>query len=360
MGSKGGGTSKTVTEPWKQAQPYVLESLDFGRNVMQNPAEYYPGATFNGPTQGQLQGWNDRLGYMDSVFGGQPTLQYGNAVGGVNNLLSGGQLGNMASFAGQGAQGALGGWNQFGQAGGLDATGAINRMLSGEADYSGLQGAIDAANAPILRQFEQEILPGLNSRATFLNNETGGVKALNKILPDIGERMALNAATLTNQERLRALGSQEAAAGLVSQGGQQANQGALGYGNLFGNLAGGASGDIARGLGLFGTIGAMGEQPGVLNQQFADWGAGFQNQALQDDINRWNYYQQQPQDMATWYNQLVNGTAGLGGTAKGPSGGSGGTAMGALGGAATGAGLASVLGTSTGWGAALGALAGFL
>lgn len=358
--SKGGGTTKQVSEPWKQAQPYVLESLDTARGVMQNPGQYYPGQTFVGPTDAQYQAWGDRLGYMDSVFGNQPTLKYGNAVGGVNSLLSGGGMGNLAGQIGGTGLNALQGWNSFGTAGSLDATGAINQMLSGQPDYGGLQSAVDAANAPILRQFEQEIMPSLNSRATFLNNETGGVKALNKVLPEIGQRMSENAQGIYNQERLRALSDRNQAAGLVSQGGLSANQGALGYGNLLGNLYGGASGDIARGLGLFGSIGQMGEQPGNLNSQFADWGAGFQNQALQDDMNRWNYYQSQPQDMATWYNQIVNGTAGLGGTTKGPSGGSGGTAMGALGGAAAGAGLASTLGMSTGWGAALGALAGFL
>lgn len=356
MGSKGGSTT-TRTEPWRQAQPYILEGMSAARNVMQNPPMYYPGQTFVGPTPGQVQSWADQLGYADLVFGGQPTLQYGSAVGGINELLSGGRLGGMADIVGGQAAQQIGGMGPFGTAGGLDATAAINRMLSGQPDYGGLQGAIEAANAPILRQFEQQILPSLNTRATFLNNPTGGIKSLNMVLPEIGERMALNAQNLTNQERLRALQEQQYAANLVSQGGLAANQQALGLGNLFGNLAGGASGDIARGLGFFGPTAQMGMIPSQLAGQFADFGAGFQQQALQDQMNRYNYYQNLPQDLATWYTQIGQGTAGLGGQTRGPAPNQ---ALNALGGAATGAGLASALGASTGWGAGLGALAALI
>jgi hypothetical protein len=357
--SKGGGTVKQTSDPWKPAQPYVLDSLQGAQQAYNNPPQYYPGQGFVGPTAGQAQSWSDRLGYMDSVFGGQPTLQYGNAVGGVNSLLGGGGMGTLANQLGGQAGNQLGAWNQFGTADGLNATGAINSMLSGQPDYTGLQGAVDAANAPILRQLNQEIIPGLNTRATFLNNETGGVKALNKVLPDVLQRMDENAQGLYNQERLRALGSRDAAAGMVAQGGQQANQGNISLGNLFGNLAGGAAGATNQGLAQFGNIGQMGQMPGDLNAAFADWGAGFSNQALQDSMNRWNYNQTQPMDMASWYSQIVNGTAGLGGSQKVPSNSTSGTAAGALGGAAAGAGLASSLGMSTGWGAGLGALAGY-
>lgn len=327
-----------------------------------NPAEYYPYQNFVGPTGTDMAAWDNRLTYQDQVFGGQNPLQYGNATDSLNALMSGNtDMGALSSGYGSQALSSLDGWNQFGQAGGLDANPAISRMLSGTPDYSGLQGAIDAANAPILRQFNEEIMPGLNSRATFLNNETGGIKALNKILPDIGERMSMNANTLYNQERNRALSDQAQAAGMVAQGGLSENQGLLGLGGLAGNLAGGVSGDAIRATGLFPSMYEMGLQPGTTSSQFADWQRSYMENALNDDMARYNYAQNAPRDNAQWYAQQVGN---LTAANKAPSGGggssSGGGLLGALGGAATGASLAGTLGMSSGWGAALGAAASFL
>jgi hypothetical protein len=323
--SKGGGTTKQVSEPWSQAQPYVLDSLRGAQQVYRNPPQFYPGQTFVGPTPGDMAAWDTRLGYSDSVFGGANAPRFGQATDALSGLLSGGGMGSLA---------------QAGLPGGQDA---LTRMLSGTPDYAGAQGAIDAANAPILRQLEQEIIPGLNSRATFLNNETGGIKALNKILPDVAERMSLNAGSILNQERLRALQSQETGLGML------------------GNFLGGASGDQTRGLGLFPSMVGLGETPGLLASQFSEWGRQFPQQALNEDMARWDYQQGQPMDMASWYSQIVNGTAGLGGTSSSrtPTN----TGLNALGGAATAGALGSTLGLTggaLGGAAGLGALLAFI
>lgn len=322
MSKGGGGTTKQVSEPWSQAQPYVLDSLRMAQGVTRSPPQFYPGQTFVGPTPGENAAWDTRLGYSDAVFGGANAPKFGQATDALSGLLSGGGMGALAGAGMEGGEAAL------------------TRMLSGTPDYAGAQGAIDAANAPILRQLEQEIIPGLNSRATFLNNETGGIKALNKIMPDVAERMSLNAGSIMNQERLRALSSQESGLGML------------------GNFLGGASGDATRGLGLFPTMVGLGETPGLLAGQFADWGRQFPQAALGEDMARWDYQQGQPMDMASWYSQIVNGTAGLGGTSSSrtPTN----TGLNALGGAATGAALAGTLGMGTGMGAGLGALLAFI
>lgn len=279
-GGKGGGSQKTVTEPWKAAQPYVKESFDVARGVLENPAEYFPGQTFVGPTAGETGAWDQMLKYSDDVFGGQPTMKYG------------------------------------------DATSALTKLLQGP-DYNGVQGAIEAANAPILRQFNEQIIPGLNQKATFLNNETGGIKALNRVMPEIGGRMAENAQGLMNQERL--------------QGREMS----------------------LRALGLTPTIAEMGQFPGQLGMDFANWGRGFQEQALGDQMSRWDFQQNQPQDLAGWYANLVGGLGGLGQTTKG-TGPKPNTGLNLLGGATAGASLAPLLGMGGGMGAGMGALLAFL
>lgn len=154
--------------------------------------------------------------------------------------------------------------------------------------------------------------------------------------------------------------------------------------------AGGQLGDMGYNLGQLGQggIGALGDLYGAIGQNQFRAGSlvpslqqmgyndinqmlgvgetieGKAGELLQDDINRWNYYQQLPQEQLDRYSNLINQLpAGLGTqTARGGGGGSGGL-MGALGGGATGAGIASALSLTgpVGWGlAGLGALGGLL
>jgi hypothetical protein len=266
----GGGTpSRTtqVSEPWSGVRPYLTGNYAQASQLANRPSEYFPGDTVVGPTEAEGGAWNSLFGFNNSVFNGANSPQYGAATSALNNSLTGqNSLGNMAGGLAPGAMNAIGGAfspyniggrfdalqgpsgsvrepgaqagqigqygfgtslnpNQFapifGQAGGLDAQPAFNRMLSGQPDYQGAQGAIDAANAPILRQLNEQIIPGLNQQATFTNNMTGGIKGLNTALPQVAQRMGENAQNIMNQERVRALDQQERAAGLVSQGGLQ-------------------------------------------------------------------------------------------------------------------------------------------
>jgi hypothetical protein len=131
------------------------------------------------------------------------------------------------------------------------AQSALAKMLSGTPDYVGQQASIDAANAPILRNLNQSIIPGLNQRATFLNNSTGGIKALNRVLPDVTERMSLNANDLMNQERIRALNAQ--------------NQGLT----QFGNLTGQQNSQAMQAASLFPQLSQLGLIPSTLQEKLA-------------------------------------------------------------------------------------------
>lgn len=438
----------------------------------QNPS-YYDGQTYVGSTPAEADAWAARSGYNQSVFADQPALNYGGATNYLNNTLAGntqlaGISGSM-SGAGDVVGGAFSPYNigqrfdslqgpqgsvreatpqagqigqygfgtsldasarapQFGQAGSLDATGAYQRMLSGQPDYAGAQGAIDAANAPILRQLNEQIIPELNQRATFTNNMTGGIKGLNSALPDIAQRMGENAQNIMNQERVRALDQQERAAGQVAQGGFQgyglglqtaqgergleqslanlglsadqarANLGlsdaqlglntdmarygmsqdasnfglqreqareaamggyrsdALGYGSLAGQLAGQNSSDQARAAAMFPSIYDVGRQPGNDQLAYANYDRAIQEDALQGDIDRFNYMRDQPFDQLGWYANLINGTASPYGS-QSQTGPAGSRAAGALGGAAAGYGLTSQF-TSNPWINGIGAILG--
>lgn len=238
-----------------------------GALLSRQPASYYPGQTYVGPTQAENQAWQAQTDYNNAVFGNQPTAQYGSAVGALNNSLQGNN--DLAKLSGafspsaadtvnsafspydiggrydalQGPQGSISTpqaqqWQigqysfdttlnpyanapQFGKAGSLDATAAYEKMLSGQPDYAGVQGQLDAANADTMRQFNNTVIPELNQRATFTNNMTGGIKGLNAAIPELQDRLNENAQQVYGAERSRALASQENAAQAVAQGGFQ-------------------------------------------------------------------------------------------------------------------------------------------
>ncbi len=428
-GGGSGGTQRTTSssEPWAPAQPYINDVMGRGQRLAQQTPTYYEGQTYVGPTDSEAAAWRGQNNYNQSVFGGQPTINYGNVTGAVNNAAAGNnQLGTMSNAMAPAATNAVnsafnpydiggrfdalgqpmgsvrdpnaqaggvgqysfgtsldasGRAPQFGQAGGLDATGAYNRMLSGQPDYQGAQGAVDAANAQVMRQLTDQIVPQLNQQATFSNNMTGGIKGLNAAMPQIAQRMSENAQGIYNQERIRALQSQENAAGQVAQGGLQsyglglqtaqgergleqaqagqnfsadsarANLGlqdnqqryntdmarygmnldaanfglqreqareqamggyrsdALGYGNLAGTLASQSAGDQARAAAMAPSIYDMGRQPSGDAMAYANYDRGLREDALQSDIDRFNYMRDQPYDQLGWYSNLISGSA---------------------------------------------------
>lgn len=364
--SGGGGNQTTVqkSDPPAYLQPFLTDIAQTAYRNSQTPAGFFPGATFLGPTQGQLDAFGQQFDYADSVFGGQQGPRFGEATGALSQNLTGrtglGQLaGQVSPLAGQNIGQAFGG--PLSQASGFDTGGAFNRALSGQPDYAGLQGSINAANAPILRQFNEEILPGLNQRAAFLGNPTGGIKSVNRILPQLGAQMQENALRATEGERQRALAEQTGAAQFLTQAGQQNRAQALGLGGLAQGLTGQVAANQLQGAGQFGDLAQAGMVPGDLSGRFADFGRQFQQAALDDQMARFNYYQNLPNQSLQQYSGIVNGFAGLGGVQTGIGTQPGGNRLaGAAGGALSGAAAGSAVpGLGTGLGALIGGLGGY-
>ena len=353
----GGGAPKWM-------KPYLKSNVADADRIANTPLQYFPGQTFIPQTPEETAAWQSRLGYDQGMYG-QGGL-FGGATGAAGNAFSGNTVGGqmagaLSPFGTQQVMGAFGqgpgqvgqyGFDtslnpqgmapQFGQAGGLDASQAWQSMLSGTPDYSGAQGAIDAANAPLLRQFNQEIIPGLNQKATFLNNQTGGIKTLNKVLPELGQRMDQNALGVMEGERQRALQSQQYAANAVSQGGMQSwgmgLQGSMGQaglqqalaqmrlgtdttnaglqsqyrgdtlqlGGLGADLAGNQDVNAARWGSMFPQLAQAGQQPSMDQLNYAN----FQRQLGEGDIAsqmaRWNFGQQEPMNRQSWMSGILS------------------------------------------------------
>lgn len=370
--SGGGGNQTTVqkSDPPAYLQPFLTDIAQTGFRNSQTPPAFFPGQTFLGPTQGQLDAFGQQFDYLDSVYGGAQGPKFGNAANAVNLNASGGT--GLGQFAGQitpfaGQQITQGFGSPLTQASGMDTSGAFSRALSGTPDYAGLQGSIDAANAPILRQFNEQILPELNQRAAFLGNPTGGIKSVNRILPQLGAQMQENALRATEGERQRALAEQTGAAQFLTNAGQQNRSQLLGLGGLAQGLSGQVADNQLSAASLFPQLAMAGMAPGQLSAQFADFGRQFQDQALQDQIERFNYYQNLPNQTLQNLVGIINPQAGFGGVQTGiaPGGNRGGAAAGgALAGAAAGAKLGSIypgIGTLFGGlgGAVVGGLGGY-
>ncbi len=362
--SGGGGNQTTVqkSDPPAYAQPFLTDVLQTAYRNSQTPPAYYPGQTFLGPTQGQLDAFGQQFDYANSVFGGANAPKFGEATNALSQNLTGtGGLGQLSSqitpFAGQQLTQGFG--SPLSQASGFDTSAAFNRALTGTPDYAGLQGSIDAANAPILRQFNEELLPQLNQRAAFLGNPTGGIKTLNKVLPQLGQQLGENALRATENERQRALAEQTGAAQFLTNAGQQNRSQLLGLGGLAQGLAGQVAGNQLQGASLFPALAQAGQMPGQLSGQFADFGRQFQQQALDDQIARFNYYQNLPnQTLGTLANVVFPG-AGFGSVQTGVAPGANPRA-GALGGALAGASAGSFAGPYGALiGGAIGGLGGY-
>lgn len=436
MSGGGGQTTTTKTDPPAYIQPFLTDIAQTANRNSGSPPAFFPGPTFLGPTQGQIDAFGQQFDYANSVYGGARAPSFGEATGALSGNLTGnnglGQFaGGITPLAQQSLQQGFGGgapnfnpsaftpganynpsqytpgvnYDPTGITGTLAGSGptasAYSRALSGQPDYAGLQSSIDAANAPILRQFNEELLPQLSQRAAFLGNPTGGIKTLNKVLPQLGQQLGENALRATEAERQRALGEQTQtaqfltgaglqgagtlggfglqAAGLGQSGaGQAAGLGLQGYGlglqgaaqNAgiqsdfrgqalgLGQLAGGFQGQLAgnqlQAAGQFPQLAQAGMLPGALSGQFADFGRQFQDQALQDQIQRFSYYQNLPNQTLQNYSGIINGFAGLGNVQSGMGPGPNRTA-GALGGALSGASAGSYFGP---YGAAIGGVLG--
>lgn len=411
----GGGGQSVTNDPWKGAQPYLKDAMAGVAGVYGSGGPgIYVGPTTVGYTPYDAANYQNQLNYANLFAGaGSPLMgamgAAQGAFGGSNPLAQfGGQLSQQALAALGKAPVVSGGVAPPGGGvpaakpaeinpglsfGGLDASAAIQQMLSGRQGMDSLSSALQASDNQLLRNFQNTVIPGLNDRTIATNNQTGAIKGLNWGVGQLGQSMAdarnqilaqaqqqanaaqsgaasmltgagMQAAQLQAQQQNQALANQIQSAGLDLQGQQlaqaaqaQAQNYGLGLGQLSASTLGQGASNAAQWASLYPGLAQLGMLPANITGQNTAMLDQSMQQQLSDAINQFNQYQQQPQNMAQWYLQNIQGTAGLGGTQK-QSGGGGG-AMGGLGGAMAGAQLGSMFGPiGTGIGAIGGGILG--
>ncbi len=434
-GSSGDSTTVQKADPWSGQQPYLRDVFSTAQNMFQSGM---PGSAANISTGASGA---DGTNYWPQYFGGDtvsdlnPTQQSGiqgqidwanqfqqmmQPMQNANNqLMSGGNQGSQ-NFAGgisssvlpsltnvlsQAPSSQIGNQqlnlSQFMPNGvntnpiTADPNSAINSMLSGQVNTQGLGQAINAANQPIMDNFNENIMPSIRG-GEILTGQLGGSRGdlasglaasrLNRDMMNNANTMGYQAyqdaqnrqsqgAQLATNAQLSQSGMGLQGYGLAGQlAGQQANlnlsadQARAGdmntqIGNLLsgGGLANSALSNVDsntfRGLSLApGTLGAS--QLGFQNmQQAGNTLQGQSQQELDANIARWDYNQQLPMNMLDWYSGLVQGNNLGGSTVTDSQAPQRNKTTGALGGAATGASVGSSFGP---YGAAIGAGAGGL
>lgn len=259
--------------------------------------------TTSGPWSGAVPGLNDAMSQIMAAYQNQGPQQ--NAA---QRTYGGGNLSlDKASYALNGAltgNNGLGGLLTGNQGG---ANSALQKMLAGRPDYAGVNANANAADSATIQNYNQSVIPGLNSHATFLNNGTGGIKRLSADMPAMAAQMAASRQSALENERQRALSGQQMGLGMYGQYAGQQGQQQLGAASLFPSLA--------------------------------------QTQMIPSSL---------PMQNAGQYAQIMAMLGGMGGNSTQQMSGGGGSTFGNI----LGGGLAGFGATGSPWGAAAGGLAG--
>ena len=346
MGGKSGGDQTTKTEPWSGQQPYLTTGFQQAQNLLNSGGpDYYPNATytpFSAQSQAAMQ-----LGQNRALFGSQFDQPAGNVA------MQAMQGNSPFTMSGVGALGMAG----------LGA-GQLNATSQGQYLNANpyLDQAFNSAARGITSQYDNSVMPGVN--ATFgSGGRTGSYahnQALNMANDSYGNAIGDLASNIYGgnyqSERDRQM---SASAGLGSLGtGIASGYGSLGQQNFGQQLAGAGLGQ-QLGQNDWYNIGQLGQ----IGQQVE----GKAGQMLGDYQDRFNFYQQRPEQNLQNYIASINGIPVNGGQTS--TQGSGGSPLtSALGGALTGGAVAGMLPASMlaaipggGWAlAGLGALTGLL
>lgn len=340
-------------------QPSDSDWPNYGFPWQGDPNILYPTEPYVSPySLAQFGGPYSQMGATPDfslMAGANNALLMGGPGAGAMDALGGTMTGNLTSMFGGPSVAPYAGIS-----GANDPTQAISNMLSGQGNYGLVQQAVAAGAQPTIDRLFEDVLPQLRSRGIAAANPTGEIKDINRIVPRVMRDISNIGTQAALGEYNRALGAQGTAAQLMAPLGQRSSefgaslqqnamdtyrQQVLGLGGLGTDLLGQQSGDIRAGLAMMPQTIQTGMMPAQQMQQFGNFQAGFEQSALQDAINRWNFEENRPIEMMNWYNQLIQGVPGLGGTqtssvATNPM-------AGAAGGAMAGAGLGSMAGATS-------------
>lgn len=392
MGS-GSGDQTTVqkADPWSGVQPYLSDIFSQAQGLYQQGALAdlpFPSQTVAPLTPAQeagIQGlaefgqtplFRQTIGGLGQVFS-QGTAQQPVATAGAYAPMGQGSdimLGYDPSRFGQGIAGASPELQQ-------QTEQTMSSLMQGTPDYSNIQALTQAATRPMVRQFQEQVLPSIGHAAVAAGQVGGSRQGVAQGIAARGltERIGDVSTQLAENERLRALQAQQAAMGLGAQQGvmgQQLGQQALSDAARLGLSAEQMRAQAGQGLGqlalgqqqLASSLAPQIAQMGMLPYQNLLQAGGLQRQFAQQQIsdlaNRYQMLQAAPAQALGRYASIIQPGSGLGGTQTTTQE-AGGGIMNALGSGLAGGAMMGAIpmmgGGPFGWGlAALGAGAGLL
>lgn len=300
-----------TTVPWEAQAGHLIPIWEQAARLAQTPMRYFPGQTFAGfsPQQQQALGMTEQRA-MGSPYEAAGRSFLTGALSQPQVNLTPGVYGAQQAIQGLGTgQQTLGG-----AAGGL---GAGQRALGGFASGQGMNPYLDAqfqaASRGLGTQFRENVLPGIASQFGASGRTGSGAhqQALGQAQQQYGQSVGDLAANIYGRGYEAERGRQLTAAQALQQGGLQAGQ-ALQAGGLQG------IGQLGNLYGQVGAqqLGAAGLLPSMQALDYANidrlYGAGqrvqdLQNLSIQDQINRFNFAQQQPWQQLAQYSGLVQG-----------------------------------------------------
>jgi hypothetical protein len=309
MSGGGGSSTNTVqnADPWSGQQPYLQYGFQQAQNNYQTPPEFYPGATYT-PFSNQTE---QAMGMAQNrALSGSP----------VENAMQGYVTNTLNNTPGSGTQGYLQGLMNNGNS-------QLNKTAAG--GYLGsnpyLDGVYKNAASRVTETFNDQVMPGIN--ASFGRAGGSGSQIRGEIATDAAGELSQTLGQMASNiygndyanERNR----------MLQAGGMQSQLG-LGAANAQNQLLN-TQGGIQRGAAALAPTAAGFDWQNI--GQLANVGGqveGKANQVLQDDMARWNYAQNLPDQQLANYITAIQGNYG-GSTQTSQSGGSGSTAAGALG-----------------------------
>lgn len=290
--------SQTVkNEPWEGVQQYLKDLYAQVGGQMNTPLEFYPGQTWVPMSPLTRMGVESNIGFINNEF---PNI-YDAGVGGLSDLLGTMDVGN----------------NKYVQ--------DMNRALTDQMTYAGNQ-QIGRGSQALDRQrtlndyawqdmlgqstdaFKNDILSSIRNEA----NTQGGLGGSRQALAEIGavDKFGTDLAAMY-RDRLNQSGNAytdygQSVSDMVNQ--NQINLGqAIAQQNL-GAYMGGMDA-VGTALGYLPQQANLGLLPGQVYQQAGNIFEGYQQKALDEEMAKWDFYQNEPWDRMAKASSLYGGAA---------------------------------------------------
>ena len=289
MGGKSGGNTTTKTEPWSGQQPYLTTGFQQAQNLLNSGGpDYYPNATYvNFSPQSQMA---MQLGENRALMGSQFDAPAGNVA------MQAMQGNSPFTQAGVGAL----------QAGGL-GMGQLADTISGKYLNSNpyVDQMFNAAARGVNEQYQNQVMPGVN--ATFGSGGRTGSMAhqtgIDMANQSYGNTISDMAANIYGNNYANERSNQLNAANSMGQMGANLASGYNSLGNSnYQQQMGGANLGMNLGYQDWDNISRLGQIGGMVE--------GKGQEMLNDQMGRFNYYQNLPEQRLLQYANVINGLPG--------------------------------------------------